>query len=213
MADLLLFNANVLTMDPARPRASAVIVTGGRIEAVADGPVRPGELSAARTVDLGGATVLPGFHDAHNHMIGFGRSLAEIDLSTPPIGSLDKLYAAVARRAETTDPGDWVLGSGYDQNKIGAHPDRDALDRAAPGRLVWLRHTSAHMCVVNSPVLDALGIGAAAPEVPGGRVGTYSDGRPNGLLEERAQTLVGSLVFPYPVAQLADAIDRPAVSR
>jgi hypothetical protein len=208
MADLLLFNANVLTMDPARPRASAVIVTGGRIEAVADGPVRPGELSAARTVDLGGATVLPGFHDAHNHMIGFGRSLAEIDLSTPPIGSLDKLYAAVARRAETTDPGDWVLGSGYDQNKIGAHPDRDALDRAAPGRLVWLRHTSAHMCVVNSPVLDALGIGAAAPEVPGGRVGTYSDGRPNGLLEERAQTLVGSLVFPYPVAQLADAIDR-----
>ena len=200
MADLLLVNANVLTMDPARPRASAVTVTGGRIEAVPDGPPRPG--------DLGGATVLPGFHDAHNHMIGFGRSLAEIDLSTPPIGSLDELYAAVARRAATTDPGDWVVGSGYDQNKIGGHPDRDALDRAAPGRLVWLRHTSAHMCVVNSPVLDALGIGAAAPEVPGGRVRTYADGRPNGLLEERAQTLVGSLVYPYPVAQLADAVDR-----
>jgi predicted amidohydrolase YtcJ len=205
MADLLLFNANVLTMDPARPRASAVTVTGGRIEAVADGL---DQLSAARTVDLGGATVLPGFHDAHNHMIGFGRSLAEIDLSTPPIGSLDELYAAVARRAETTEPGDWVVGSGYDQNKIGGHPDRDALDRAAPGRLVWLRHTSAHMCVVNSPVLDALGIGAAAPEVPGGRVRTDSDGRPDGLLEERAQTLVGSLVYPYPVAQLADAIDQ-----
>jgi predicted amidohydrolase YtcJ len=207
MADLALVNANVLTMDPARPRASTVIVTGGRIEAVADGPGLD-QLSAARTVDLGGATVLPGFHDAHNHMIGFGRSLAEIDLSTPPIGSLDELYAAVARRAETTDPGDWVVGSGYDQNKIGGHPDRDALDRAAPGRLVWLRHTSAHMCVVNSPVLDALGIGAAAPEVPGGRVGTDSDGRPNGLLEERAQTLVGSLVYPYPVAHLADAVDR-----
>jgi predicted amidohydrolase YtcJ len=207
MADLLLVNANVLTMDPARPRASALTVTGGRIEAVAD-DAGLDQLSAARTVDLGGATVLPGFHDAHNHMIGFGRSLAEIDLSTPPIGSLDELYAAVARRAETTDPGDWVVGSGYDQNKIGGHPDRDALDRAAPGRLVWLRHTSAHMCVVNSPVLDALGIGAAAPEVPGGRVRTDSDGRPDGLLEERAQTLVGSLVYPYPVAHLADAIDR-----
>ena len=96
MADLLLFNANVLTMDPARPRASAVTVTGGRIEAVADGPVRPGELSAARTVDLGGATVLPGFHDAHNHMIGFGLSLTEIDLR---VDSQDELYARVAAKA------------------------------------------------------------------------------------------------------------------
>jgi len=152
--------------------------------------------------------VLPGFHDAHNHMIGFGRSLAEVNLSSPPIGSLDELYAAIARRAQTTDPGDWVVGSGYDQNKIGAHPDRDALDRAAPGRMVWLRHTSGHMCVVNSPVLAALGLDAAAAEVPGGRVGTYPDGRPSGLLEERAQALVGMLVYPFPRAYLADAIDR-----
>ena len=109
-------------------------------------------------VDLGGATVLPGFHDAHNHMIGFGMSLAEVDLRSSAAGRLDELYAAVARRAETTAPGDWVIGSGYDQNKLGAHPDRDALDRAAPGRRVWLRHTSGHMCVVNSLVLADLGL-------------------------------------------------------
>ena len=205
MADLALVNANVLTMDPARPRASAVALTGGRIEALATSAAG---LTADQVVDLHGATLLPGFGDAHNHMIGFGRSLAEIDLSSPPIGGLDELYAAVARRAETTAPGDWVTGSGYDQNKIGAHPDRDALDRAAPGRLVWLRHTSGHMAVVNSPVLAALGLDAAATDVPGGRVDTYPDGRPNGLLEERAQALVGTLVYPFPVAFLADAIDR-----
>ena len=205
MADLALVNANVLTMDPARPRASAVALTGGRIEALATSAAG---LTADQVVDLHGATLLPGFGDAHNHMIGFGRSLAEIDLSSPPIGGLDELYAAVARRAETTAPGDWVTGSGYDQNKIGAHPDRDALDRAAPGRLVWLRHTSGHMAVVNSPVLAALGLDAAATDVPGGRVDTYPDGRPSGLLEERAQALVGTLVYPFPVAFLADAIDR-----
>jgi predicted amidohydrolase YtcJ len=205
MADLALVNANVLTMDPARPRASAVALTGGRIEALATSAAG---LTADQVVDLHGATLLPGFGDAHNHMIGFGRSLAEIDLSSPPIGSLDELYAAVAGRAETTAPGDWVTGSGYDQNKIGAHPDRDALDRAAPGRLVWLRHTSGHMAVVNSPVLAALGLDAAATDVPGGRVDTYPDGRPNGLLEERAQALVGTLVYPFPVAFLADAIDQ-----
>ena len=206
MTDLVLVNANVLTMDPdpaARPRAAAVAIADGRIEALDADPSR-----AARVVDLRGATVLPGFHDAHNHMVGFGMSLSEVDISSPPIGGLDELYAAIARRAETTAPGDWVIGSGYDQNKLGAHPDRDALDRVAPGRRVWLRHTSGHMCVVNSPVLAALGVDSAAIEVPGGRVATDADGRPTGLLEERAQLLVGSLVYPYPLAELADAIAR-----
>jgi predicted amidohydrolase YtcJ len=66
------------------------------------------------------------------------------------------------------------------------------------------------MCVVNSLVLADLGIDTAATEVPGGRVATDSGGRPTGLLEERAQLLVGSLVYPYPLAELTDAIARAA---
>jgi predicted amidohydrolase YtcJ len=200
-----LVNANVLTMDPARPRASAVVVAGGRITALDEVPA-----GTAHVVDLRGATVLPGFHDAHNHMTGFGMSLGEVDLRSDAAGTLDELYAAVARRAETTAPGEWVVGSGYDQNKLGGHPHRDALDRAAPGRRVWLRHTSGHMCVVNGVVLADLGVDAAATEIPGGRVATEDGGRPTGLLEERAQLLVGSLVYPYPLAELADAIARAA---
>ena len=208
MTDLTLVNANVLTMDRDRPRASTVAIARGRIEALdASSGVPAG---SGRVVDLRGATVLPGFHDAHNHMVGFGMSLAEVDLRSSAAGSLDELYAAIARRAETTAPGDWVIGAGYDQNKLGAHPNRDALDRAAPGRRVWLRHTSGHMCVVNSPVLAALGLDAAATEFPGGRVATDSSGRPTGLLEERAQLLVGSLVYPYPLAELTQAIGRAA---
>jgi predicted amidohydrolase YtcJ len=205
MYDLLLVNANVLTMDPARPRARSVAVTGGRILALDADP--DGE-PARRVIDLRGATVLPGFHDAHNHMAWFGLTLGEIDLRSTTVGSLDELYAAVASRAEQTDPGGWVVGSGYDQNKIGAHPERNALDRAAPGRRVWLRHTSGHMCVVNSPVLADLGMDARPVEVPGGHVATDADGRPTGLLEERAQELVGRLVTPYPLAEITDAIDR-----
>jgi len=211
VTDLTLVNANVLTMDPdpsARPRASTVAIAGGRIEALDASTGVPA--GSGRVVDLRGATVLPGFHDAHNHMVGFGMSLAEVDLRSSAVGSLDELYAAIARRAETTAPGDWVIGAGYDQNKLGAHPNRDALDRAAPGRRVWLRHTSGHMCVVNSPVLAALGLDAAATEYPGGRVATDSGGRPTGLLEERAQLLVGSLVYPYPLAELTQAISRAA---
>src|SRR5690349_1091098 len=66
------------------------------------------------------------------------------------------------------------------------------------------------MCVVNSVVLADLGIDTAATELPGGRVATDSGGRPTGLLEERAQLLVGSLVYPYPLAELPSAIARAA---
>jgi predicted amidohydrolase YtcJ len=206
--DLVLVNASVLTMDPdpaARPRAAAVAVAGGRITALDEVPA-----GAERVIDLRGATVLPGFGDAHNHMTGFGMSLGEVDLRSDAAGTLDEVYAAVARRAEKTPPGEWVVGSGYDQNKLGGHPHRDALDRAAPGRRVWLRHTSGHMCVVNGVVLADLGVDAAATEIPGGRVAADAGGRPTGLLEERAQLLVGSLVYPYPLAELADSIARAA---
>jgi predicted amidohydrolase YtcJ len=208
--DLLLVNANVLTMDPRRPRAAAIAISGGRIRGL---PADPAQVRAAQVVDLGGATVTPGFHDAHNHMVAFGMSLAEVDLRSPGIADLGELYAAVKERAAGTADGGWVIGSGYDQNKLGGHPDRDALDQAAPGRRVWLRHTSGHMCVVNSLVLADLdladpGASMGPPDVRGGRIVTDAAGRPTGLLEEQAQQLVVALVSPHPVRELADAIDR-----
>ena len=202
--DLLLVNANVLTMNPARPRASAIAVGDGRIVEVADDREDLSDWAGAwEVVDLHGATVVPGFHDAHNHMVGFGLSLTEVDLRT---GSLDGLYARVAARAATTPRGEWITGAGYDQTKTGGHPHRDALDAIAPEHRVWLKHTSGHMCVVNGRVLRDLGIDATAPPVDGGRVTTDADGRPTGLMEERAQELVGNLALPYPLATLTDAV-------
>ena len=199
--DLLLVNANVLTMDRGRPTASAVAVAGGRVVGIYDGEP---DVTAKDVIDLRGLTLIPGFHDAHNHMIGFGLSLTEVDLRT---GSQDELYARVAAKAATTPEGEWVIGSGYDQTRTGAHPHRDALDAIAPNHRIWLKHTSSHMCVVNSLVLADLGIGETAPQVDGGRVTTDAAGRPTGLLEERAQELVGNLTHPYPLATLTDAVD------
>jgi predicted amidohydrolase YtcJ len=204
--DLLFVNARVRTMDPARPRAAAVAVTGGRISGVGDDPAEAaGGGRAAEVIDLGGATLIPGFHDAHNHMAGFGLSLSEVDLRA---GRLDQLYARVQARAATLPAGAWIIGAGYDQTRTGAHPHRDELDQVAPGHRVWLKHTSGHMCVVNSLVLRDLGLDASAPELDGGRVAADAGGRPTGLLEERAQELVGGLVLPYPLATLTDAVAR-----
>jgi predicted amidohydrolase YtcJ len=207
-ADLLLTDANVLTMDPARPRARSVAIANGRVLAVGADPGGPPEVRAREVADLGGATLLPGFRDAHNHMAWYGLTLTEADLRPEAVRNLGELYQAVAAQAEATAPGDWVIGAGYDQNKLEAHPDRDGLDRAAPDRRVWLRHTSGHMCVVSTAVLAELGLAEHPVDVPGGKVVTDAAGRPTGLLQETAQQLVTGLVRPYPVAVLADAIDR-----
>ncbi len=196
-ADLLLVNARVRTLVGDQV-AAAVAIWRDRVVALEEVP-------AERTIDLGGAVVVPGFHDAHNHMAWYGLSLAEVDLRVP---TLDALYAAVAARADATAEHEWIVGAGYDENKIGGHPDRDALDRAAPGRKVWLKHTSGHMCVVNSPLLEELGLATSAVDVPGGLVVTDPSGRPTGLLQEQAQQLLNRLVLPYPIDNLVDAIER-----
>ncbi|WP_240340307.1 amidohydrolase [Nocardioides sp. SYSU D00038] len=202
LADTLFTNARVRTLTgPDRAgTAEAVAVLGDRVVALEEVPAR-------RVVDLGGAVVAPGFSDAHNHMAWYGLTLAEVDLR---VGSMDELLDRVAERARETPEGEWVVGAGYDDNKVGGHPHRDALDRAADGRPVWLRHTSGHMCTVSSAVLARLGLAERGREVPGGVVVVDADGRPTGVLQETAQELLNPLVLPYPVDVLVDAIERAA---
>lgn len=108
-ADLLLKNANVITLDG--PDTREVAILGDRIVALEEVPAR-------QVIDLDGATVTPGFHDAHNHMSWYGLTLSEVDVR---VTSLDALYAAIAQ----APPGEWIIASGYDQNKCGGHPTRE----------------------------------------------------------------------------------------
>ena len=214
VADLLLTDGNILTMAPdgsgVEPRAAVVALLGGRILHVG---ADDAGLTARRTVSLAGRCVVPGFHDAHQHMAWFGASLDEIDLSTPPVRSLDDLAAAVADAVATTPPDRWIVGNGYDENKIGGHPDRDLLERVAPGRRVLLSHTSGHMAVVSTAVLAQLDLSEHGREVPGGTIVVDEDGRPTGLLQEQAQNLLTPLRRPVGVDDVAAACARSARKR
>ncbi|MBQ0987271.1 amidohydrolase [Streptomyces sp. F63] len=206
--DVVYRNARILTMDPDRPRAGAFAVLGDRIVAVG-GPETAG-LSARRTVDLAGRCVLPGFHDAHNHMAWYGLSLDELDLSPGRVARVEDVYDLVAREAARRPPGEWIIGAGYDQNRMaGGHPTAAGLDRAAPHHPVWLKHTSGHMCAVNSAVLTRCGADTA-PDPDGGRIVRDAAGAPTGLLQERAQELVRNLLVPFPAGVLARALGAAA---
>jgi predicted amidohydrolase YtcJ len=201
MLDLKVTNAQLFTLSDDRPTAHSMGVLGGFIVGFDDEVTG---LPAARTIDAGQAVVVPGFGDSHNHMAWFGQSLQELDLSG--CNTLDEVSAAVQDFGAMLHEGQWLVGSGYDDTVLGGHPHRTLLDAAAPGRPVWLKHRSGHMCSVNSLALELAGVLDGSAETPeGGKVVTDTDG-PTGLLEEQAQKLVTALVLPYPVADLADAI-------
>lgn len=206
MLDLLLRDVRALTMNPQHPEAHAIGVLGGRIVGVDD---EVADLPAKHVVRGDGAVVTPGFADSHNHMVWYGLSLAELDLSA--CRSADELYDLVARRAAELPSDAWVIGSGYDDFALGGHPIRAALDRAGAGRPVWLKHRSAHMCVASTEILAQAGVLDGSARVPeGGVVERSEDGAPTGLLAEQAQQLVDALVKPYPVEELVAAIGRAA---
>lgn len=195
--DAIFRNGRITTLDPDHPDAAAIGVHAGRIVGL-DGDLDG--CTATYEADLRGAPVVPGFNDAHQHLSMRGRRLRELDLGSDAVRSLDELYAAVARRAESLPAGAWLRGAGYDQNKIGAHPTADALDRVSGGRPVWLEHCSGHMCVVNSAAFARMGHAdrTAVPDVPGGHVERDADGRATGLLQEKAQGLVQRVLLPAP---------------
>lgn len=204
--DVIFHGGRFWTQDDRRPVAGAIAVQRGRIVEVAGDASELAGLTAERRVDLGGAFVVPGFHDAHAHTAWFGRSLGELALTSPPLRTLDDLYDRIARAAAERPPGSWIIAGGYEQTKLGgAHPHRRELDRVAGDHYVWLKHYSGHMAVVNSKVLAAIG-DVAAPD--GGVVERDAAGEPTGLLQERAQGLVQALVYPSPVEEVAAAVAR-----
>lgn len=198
--DAIFRNGRFTTLDPDHPHATALGVLGGRIVGLDD------ELhgcTADFEADLGGAPVVPGFNDAHQHLSRRGQRLRELDLRTEAAPTLDDLYGAVRRWAAELPDGAWVLGFGYDQNKIGAHPTAQALDAVAGGRPVWLAHRSGHMGVVNTAAFARIGFPdpGTVPDVPGGHVERDAEGRPTGLLQERAQSLIRSVLQPVAVEE------------
>ncbi|MEM7324234.1 MAG: amidohydrolase [Actinomycetota bacterium] len=197
--DLVLDNANVITVDPAMPRANSVGIVGDRIVAVSVAE----RIDGARRIDLGGRTVVPGFNDAHNHMQAFGAALNEVPLQPDRVRSVEEIVAAIADRAADTPDGVWVIGTGYDNNKLAErrHPTRYELDAVSPDNPVLLNHTSGHFCVVNTAAMRLARIGeVAVPE--GGVVAVGDDGQPNGLLEEQAQTLARALLHPRAISDM-----------
>src|SRR5262245_14414410 len=169
-AQVVLLNANILTMDASQPRAQAVAIADGRFVAVGSNE----EVSALATsrslkVDLTGRTIVPGFIDAHSHPCYAGlRHLRQIDCD---LRSIVDIQSAIRQRAAQTPTGQWVIGFKYDDTKTreGRLLTRQDLDAASPDHPVRIEHRGGHTSYVNSLGFKLAGVSEQTSDPPCGR--------------------------------------------
>jgi len=204
--DLLLRNAHALTLDDAHPQAHTIGIWNGRILGLDDDVA---DLPAQQTIDLDGATVLPGFNDAHCHTTWFGLTLASVDVNKLP-GGMDAVYAAIEKATQASGEGEWIEATGFSQQDYGnAYPDIEVLDRITDGRPMFMRQVSGHAAIVNTKALELAGMLAPGYQDPaGGKVVRDEHGKPTGRIEETAQQAVQDLIKPYSVDTIVDCLDR-----
>jgi predicted amidohydrolase YtcJ len=179
VADLLFRRCRIWTADPANPRAQAMLVRRGRIVFVgddADAPPAPG------VAVVEGATVFPAFVDAHVHLLALASRLLGVEVAPPAVASMSALLERLRRKGETTPPGQWVRGWGYDESVLGGHPTRHHLDAVVPLHPVRLVHRSGHASVLNSLALRLVGITRETDDPPYGLIERDQEGEPTGLL-------------------------------
>ncbi|MDA0264577.1 MAG: amidohydrolase [Chloroflexi bacterium] len=192
-AETVIKNANIMTMDPARPKAQALAMAHGRFVGIGsnedmEGLVGPG----TKVFDLGGKTTLPGFIDAHIHVLNSGvRHVMAADCDLP---TLTQVQAALRERVEKTPAEEWVQGFKFDDTKTertssneGRHLYRDDLDAVSSAHPMLVAHRAGHVFYMNSAGLAAAGYNDESTDPPGGRLGRHPDtGRLNGMVYERA---------------------------
>ncbi|HEY1493576.1 MAG TPA: amidohydrolase family protein [Candidatus Solibacter sp.] len=193
-ADTIYINAGVLTVDPSKPNAEAFAVDHGRFTAVgSNAEIRRLATPATKVVDLKGKTVTPGFNDAHLHPVGVYDESSPY--YTPWLGpekvhNIGELIAALKAKADRTPAGEAVSGSRYQDTKLGRHPNRHDLDKASTRHPIMISHSSGHIVVVNSYILEKSGITKETKDPPGGSFDRDPDGTPNGVIRESARRLL-----------------------
>ena len=203
-ADLVLRGGKVATVDPDLGNAEAIAVNGYQITAVGSND----EISAyvgpeTEVIELNGRFAMPGFIEGHGHYMGLGRSKQILDLNQAK--NWDEIVSMVAGAVDKAQPGDWIFGRGWHQDKWDSVPDdavdgvprNDTLNAVSPDNPVALGHASGHAAFYNDAALAVAGIDNDTPDPPGGTIVRTEDGRATGLMRETAQRLLSEAVAVY----------------
>ena len=206
----LLVNGNIHTLENACPRAEAVAICDGKIVALGKNrDVRGNIPGGALLIDLKGRTVLPGFIDAHTHMLTCGLLKLQADCSARKLGSVDELVAFLGGYEATHSGHGWIRAFGYDETRFqgGRHPKRFDLDTAVPDRPCILSRICSHMGVLNSRAIEVLDLDSKCRNSRLAGFERDADGRLNGIVHEAALQHVLDRLPPFSHAEIDTALD------
>ena len=211
MPALALVNCRAMTLDAAQSGGDAIVIESGRIVWVGDGShLFPATFAATNVIDCGGQTVVPGFIDAHCHILAYAANLVAVDCSPDSVSSIGDILRKIRERAKSTPRGEWIRAAGYSEFELAEnrHPTRWDIDRVSPHHPVRLNHRSGHACVLNSLALHRVGIRADTEEPTGGTISRDMEtAEPNGLLFEMDAWLDGR-VPPIPNDELCRGVSQ-----
>jgi len=211
-ADVIYTGADIVTINDAQPTAEAVAVAEGKIIAVGNiSDVIKHKGDSTKMVDLQGKTLMPGFFDAHSHLLQLTMWAISADLYPPPMGNVDsmeKLKAALLEyKAERKlKPGQWIIGMNYDDTLLSEkrHPTRDDLDQVSTENPIIIIHISGHLASANSKALEIAGITEETEDPVGGRfIRRPGSKEPNGVMESNMAFLQVLAKVPTPSADQA----------
>lgn len=212
----ILYNARIYTLDTARPIASAIAIEGERVVAIGETDTLLFEFDRAEKQDMRGRTVLPGLTDAHLHLQHYALSLQKINCETD---TLNECLRRVEERVRAAQPGEWILGHGWNQNNWfpsplgrGARgegwPSAADLDKIAPNNPVYLTAKSLHAGWANSAALKLAGITPSSPDPVNGQLQRDDKGNLTGILLETAMMLVDKIIPEPSVESIVEAIEQ-----
>ena len=194
--DLVIVNASIHTMDPAKPTAAAVAILGNHIVAVGStAEIKALAGSHTRVIDAGKKVVLPGFNDSHVHWLMGGFSITNVDLRDAK--STDEFARRIGDHARKLPKGRWILGGDWDHEKWPGTslPTKELIDSVTPDNPVFVNRTDGHMALANSLALKLAVVTKDTKDVPGGLiVRDPNTGEPTGVLKDAALDLVDKVV-------------------
>jgi len=193
-ADLVITNATVWTGDALRPDVNAVAIVGDRIVDVGSSREIDRWRAAATTViDAEGRRVLPGFNDAHVHLIDGGTALDNVNLKDAQTPA--EFTRRIGERAKTK-PGEWILGGEWDDQRWTPAdlPTRQLIDDVTNATPVFVTRYDGHMALANSTALGRAGITESTPDPPGGAIVRDANGYPTGVLKDAAMESVARVI-------------------
>jgi predicted amidohydrolase YtcJ len=204
----LFINGNIITMNDTLPVVDAMAIRGAVIEALGDSRTLKHAYPDAILTDLAGRTVMPGIIESHGHLLSLGQSLLELNLkgAASPEAVLDQVH----RLASELDPGEWIIGWGWDDGAwANEYPTNTELNKITRGNPVCLRGLHGFAGWYNDRALEIAGIDASIHDPPGGEILKHPDnGRPTGILLNEAQDLVTKHIPGMTRAQCERALKR-----